>query len=276
MKKKLALVLLIAMVMSMFTACGYDRPSDAKYTGSDMMKNETYKYSDSESYIRINGNMTYEILGDDAASEKILFWEVSEEDKDTIILYDENGEMSGSLTCVGTYDKFKVTDADGTKLERFKGTIDGTYYCCLDYFSVEDGKLSIVSQLPYWVSDKVLAELKEGSTLDMSVYDDDEIIIDKIEKKSDVKYVINDKYNLKFVERKGAWLLAPHEAIAASGGRCELSEEYVFEDKVDNGAHNALEACIEENDTVFANVTVENGMVVKIEVTALYGEPEKN
>lgn len=273
MKKKIALVLILTLLMTVFTGCGYNRPADVKYTGSDMMKNETYKYKDDDTYITINGNMTYEMTSSEG--DKILFWEVSEENTDTIVLLDEKGEEAGSLTCIGTYDKFKVTDQDGKELERFTGTLDGTYYCCIDYFSSSDGKLSIVSQLPYWVSDKVFSTLEKGSVLDMTVYDDDEIVVDSIEKKAEDKYIINGEYVLKYVEKKGAWLLVHHDAVAAAGGRCEFSEEYAFEDKVDNGAHKTLEACVEENDTIYANVTVENGVAVKIEVVALYGEPEK-
>lgn len=281
MKKLLALLLSIVMVMAFATGCGSNTASEGEeftaneggveMTPAQQISCHTWSNADMSLYIRVNSSKTYQFFDKDCNTDgKLYFWDYLEGSDDTIVLHNEFGGEEMTLTFGGSEEECFCTDGDGNEYPICNDAMNGTYNADINQSSLEDGQLEIFAHQGYYLSNWQVEDLKEGSVINNTDMGYMEIKVESIEKKEDGYYVINGNMDLTQTDDGSFWILSGGEADDAtqidSVGYAAIDEDTEFVDTLDNGAHASIEECIKANEYVGAFVTVENFKVKKIEV----------
>lgn len=245
----------------------------AEPTPADLIVSSVWKYDNYDAYIQVLGNRTYFLYGADRENDgKVRFWKKLSDN--TILLYNEFGGEDTTLKCEGEWDSCIVTDEAGDTLHRFDEAMNGTYYCMMNDTYIDGDDLTLTAALDYWLSDYEVSQLAAGSVINNTDVDFMAINVTAVEKKSDAWYVITDdtdtQMDLKRDEAAGAWKLEQDTPSWERIGLCKLKADTVFTDTADSGEHTSLAECMAVNDFVYANVTVEDGTAVSIDVINIF------
>lgn len=264
MKKYLALLLAVIMMVATMVSCGTqtDTAEESASKPAEELVSKTWKYDDAPAYIHISSNHTYQMAGKDMKPfEKVTFWNYLEDSDDTIVLYNEFGGESMTLTIDGEVAK----EDNGDTLTACDKPMNGIYKCGITANFLDGDKLSLQAEIPQYIDEMVVQDLKEGSVLNATDIEGLGTTVEKIDKESDTAYRINDAYNLYFDEGAGAWIFESDTQLGEQIGVATITDDTVFEAN-SAGDYATLEECLKNVDGIEAAVEVKDGVAVSISV----------
>lgn len=271
MKKILALLVVMIMTMTLFTGCGSNQADSGEEEGdtltlAEMIESSTWKYDDSDAYIHIAMNHTYQMAGADMEpGQKVTFWKYLDDSDDTIVLYNEFGGEEMTLTASGNEQDLVLTDDNGDTLSKVDKPMNGIYKCGMDKNFVEGDMLSLNAEVPVWVPDYEVQTLERGSVISMTDYDAFDTEVESIEKQNDKYYIINGSLDLVYDEDAGAWAFDDGSQLSEYVGQCQLTDKTQFVPCADM-EFKSLEECLDGVDGITASVKVADGAAEEVAV----------
>lgn len=270
MKKVLIILATLIMSLALITGCS-NNAAESEDGGeamkpSEMLVSSTWKYDDSEAYIHISLNHTYQMCGADMEpGTKVTFWNYLEDSDDTIVLYNEFGGEEMTLTASGDEDNLVVTDDNGDTLSSSSMVMNGIYKCGVEKAFLEDNMLRLQAEIPQWVSDYDVQNLEVGSVIAPTDNEGLNTTVESIEKQSDTAYLINGTNELVYDEDAGAWSFSNEVILTEYVGDCQILDRTQFTPSADM-EFKSLSECLDNVDGIQAGVKVDGGLAEEVYV----------
>lgn len=244
----------------------------AEPTAADLIPASVWRYDDSGERIHVMGNRTYRRYASDGSTDgKVYFWEKQKDSDSTLVLLDGKDKKALTLTAYGAWPDCFLKDGEGRTLRVSETAPDGVYVvCCLNSQFLTEGKLTLMAEMPFWMSSRQVQLLRKGDILNNTDYSFMGTLVERVEPKEPGFYLINGKLELRQDETAGAWRLQQEIPSWERVGSAELTADTVFADPLDGSAHGTLEECLAAHDSVICAVTVEDGRILSVSVEKEY------